>query len=440
MKKILIICGIFILVLVGTGYLFAKKNISGSATNIVDIESLDAWVEVTAPNVFSKSNAGLETEVKTGDTVTVGETITTSTMGTATIHFPDGSELRLDNDTAIVLSESSFPQSSIDTHVSIVLSIGRVWSKVVALASPASLWEVTSSNAVATVRGTAFSMERRNNTTKFIGVEHTIEVHPIDQKTGKRIDRIIVPVTENKILNISDNTAREITEKPVEGSKFLIASNAGKELLDSPWVTNGKKQDDSVNKIVLRMESFRAQGKTDIEVRKEIRKELRDEFNLKFKSKKGTSTILEKQTNIKIETPIPAHSQVLTPVNVIAPVEKKLLISEIFKNAKGLRINTVEKNMGVSDGEQVHFSAYVYGDQSEYDVTKIVTWESDDTAGAINSFGVFTAKLNDRLSEIGEGTGTVTASFNSIELGAHLISNPVTINVHASTVETGIPI
>ena len=50
--------------------------------------------------------------------------------------------------------------------------VGQAWSKIISLATPDSVWEVRTSTAVATVRGTAFGMGTDGN--PVIGSENKV--------------------------------------------------------------------------------------------------------------------------------------------------------------------------------------------------------------------------------------------------------------------------
>ena len=80
-----------------------------------------------------------------------GTTITTGANSLATVTFTDSSQLRLDSQTTITVVSST-------DIISIKQSLGRTWTRFINLTG-GSNYSLETPNAVATVRGTAFSTE-----------------------------------------------------------------------------------------------------------------------------------------------------------------------------------------------------------------------------------------------------------------------------------------
>lgn len=97
-------------------------------------------------------------QARSGQTLAAGDSVKTFSSTEATISFPGGSELRLDENTEIKIDASS------EGNISIFQTLGRTWSRVINLLGVVN-YEVKSSNMVATVRGTAFSTEVTNDET-----------------------------------------------------------------------------------------------------------------------------------------------------------------------------------------------------------------------------------------------------------------------------------
>ncbi|MBN1258591.1 FecR domain-containing protein [Candidatus Peregrinibacteria bacterium] len=92
--------------------------------------------------------------------------IISATNGTADIYFSDGSVSHLDTGSEVTISEDSEvtenKADSIITRIKLILGKGRIWSKVVRLAS-ASEFSIETTTAIAGVRGTEFIMEAYDN-------------------------------------------------------------------------------------------------------------------------------------------------------------------------------------------------------------------------------------------------------------------------------------
>jgi len=163
------------------------------------------WVEVLS--VLVEKKAGEEwLELISGDQLKNGDIVKTDSSGLANIYFPDGSVIRLDSNSQIVISEADYDEDSKTLKLKIKLLAGRVWSKIFELATNESYWEVETANAVAAVRGTAFGVEYINDETVVIGWENTVEVEAIDVYSGRKLG--VATVSANKLLRVNETTAR----------------------------------------------------------------------------------------------------------------------------------------------------------------------------------------------------------------------------------------
>ncbi|MEK7497582.1 MAG: FecR family protein [Patescibacteria group bacterium] len=136
-KKSLVILGIVVaiiaLLLVGWKYLAQAQ--SDSAT-------------LTVGSGQSQINGS---EAKTGRTLKDGDSVKTLPSSNATVSFPEGTEIRLDENTEIKINSQG-------QNISIFQSVGKTWSRVINLLGVVD-YEVKSSGLTASVRGTAFSNE-----------------------------------------------------------------------------------------------------------------------------------------------------------------------------------------------------------------------------------------------------------------------------------------
>jgi hypothetical protein len=102
--------------------------------------------------VFLKVEGGAEKPAKVNDTVPPGSILRTGPDGNCEVTFTDGSKLQLRPASQIALSATKRPAKK----NSVMLFFGRMWSKVAKSASSDTNYEVSTTNAVAGVRGTEF--------------------------------------------------------------------------------------------------------------------------------------------------------------------------------------------------------------------------------------------------------------------------------------------
>lgn len=92
-----------------------------------------------------------------GDSLAQGDQLSTDATGSAEVVFFDGSWQRIDHDTTLTLTELVDIEGGRVVHTGI--DGGRAWQRVRALTTDEEVVEVDTPVAVATVRGTAFSIE-----------------------------------------------------------------------------------------------------------------------------------------------------------------------------------------------------------------------------------------------------------------------------------------
>ena len=88
-----------------------------------------------------------------------GSTVITHEQAFAAIRFPDGSLLRMGEKTRVTLGKVEQHEPAAKRSTSVKLAVGRVWARVMDLFGKESRFDVTTDNAVAGVRGTAFFAE-----------------------------------------------------------------------------------------------------------------------------------------------------------------------------------------------------------------------------------------------------------------------------------------
>lgn len=366
-----------------------------------------SWIEVLKPIAFElkKDNDSEAHELKSGDELGRGAMIKTSVNGFANIYIPDGSIIRIDSETKFTLEKENFNPQTGKLTVKIVLSTGRVWSKIFELATPDSLWEVKTTNTVATVRGTAFGMEQTQGKTLIIGSENKIVVSAVDFKSGKIIEGTEIVILPGQFVEIKDEDVINIKKDPkIFGT---MVKDAPKELLEQEWIKRARKADEEHNKTI---EQLKENGSTIQEVREQIFKPTNKSLNDVRKT--------EAQQNI---SPMPSIKFQSSPTSISKP-EKLILETK----------NDLSK---IIEGDIIQFQAVlVLADGSKVDVTNSANWQVLGPIGKIEKSGIFVPKLNESVTELGESFGVVTATWKD-KNGENLLGKSPVLNVKAKIEE-----
>jgi hypothetical protein len=105
------------------------------------------------------SHGGAEfTSARDGDVVAAGDRIRTATGAAAEITYFEGSSVRLEADTEIVV-ESLRTEADGGTVIAMMQTLGRTWHVVTKLISGSSRYEVRTPSSTASVRGTIFAVD-----------------------------------------------------------------------------------------------------------------------------------------------------------------------------------------------------------------------------------------------------------------------------------------
>jgi len=372
-KKVLIgICAITIIFgLVGIGYtIFSQRS-----SKFVGESILKPWIEVVVPPAFVSNEEGsFKRELKTGDEVEVGAIVEVAKRGEANIYFSDGSVARLDGGTKISINAASYDPRSKTLVVKVQLLIGRLWSKIFSLATPESTWEVKTSNAVATVRGTAFGMSSYPGRKEQLAVGRG-SVNLQFFEGGVPVGTKII-VEKDKMVNFTKN-----------------------DVLSRVSITSLIEEQD---------ESTRLKINKDLEKDKILETKQEGFFQNPGEFR---NAVIEERIN---------ESRTINQENSTSTS------SEIFSEFKELRIvydNNVP-NKEVPVDSSISFKAFlVKNDLSEYNVTGEVEWlvrtAQNVSIGTITKQGFFTAKLDENSSEqSGFGEGFITATWKDFSTGS----------------------
>ena len=121
----------------------------GAGAPVGDAVAIAAGVEVRA------GLAGAYAAVTASQPVAVGDGVRTDATGFAEVAYSDGSRTRLDINTEFEVVALTDDAGNAVTRTE--MGVGRTWHRVQAVGAASGGFEVVTSQATATVRGTAFS-------------------------------------------------------------------------------------------------------------------------------------------------------------------------------------------------------------------------------------------------------------------------------------------
>lgn len=369
-----------------------------------------AWIEVLKPSVSEKAADDTRTELKTGDAVRMGGVLETDSEGLAAVHFADGSVARIDSRTTVTVESASFDENSERLTVRIRIGVGRVWSKILGLVTADSLWEVQTTNAVATVRGTAFGMWYEAGTSAVVGSQDSVTVGVLDPKTGALLPDVAVLISPKKFVQIDTAEIEAIRKDP----QRLAPRDAPAAILAQTWIQRDQAADILFDQ---KLDELRKSGLEGAALRREFREAIQKEFKTELKrgrpveseskgvrpdeTKKEPETIkLQRETSQPIEK----------PASAARPQPKSLSVA-------------AKQSLGkVSEGDRIAFEATAtMSDGSRENVTTKVSWRVLGLIGSIDTSGVFSAKLDESVSELGRSSGSVIATLENQSGGEPLL-------------------
>lgn len=234
---------ISILIIAGLGwYFFWQKQLPAVAPGEQSSETSEkTWMEVVNKGVFLVNADGtVGNELKTGDEITGGQTLMTDETGLVNLHFSDGSVARVESQTKINLEKFEYFADSKSLKVKIFLQTGRVWSRIKALMTTDSYWEVETSNAVAAVRGTSYGVVYVPGQTTIVGSINLVNVNAIDPQSKKVVENNTAFVGGEQYVKINDQDIESLKSGIKLTSKIKPYTQA---VASDPWVIKQKNLD-----------------------------------------------------------------------------------------------------------------------------------------------------------------------------------------------------
>lgn len=363
---------------------FPKKNDASLALLVPSEESREhPWIEILNANVSEHREGETPRLLASGDELHTGMIIAADQTGRAIIHFQNGSIARIDRDTQFTLETGTYEKSDKTLIVTMTLASGRIWSRIAELATPASLWEIKTANAVAVVRGTAFGIEYENGVSRVIGAENEVTVIPIDPKTKKRVETAAVIVKPDTFVEVTKDGATPVRPAPSE-------------IKEADWMkeTRASQQNEKDPVLPALLPASPSVGGNRGE---------------------PAGARIQKLNGTEIKP-------IATP-NRIANVIAKELRIEIDLSSKTMR-----------EGEKKALRAIVImSDGAKRDVSDRVTWKVIGAIGSIAN-NTFTPKLIGTQAEFGSAIGSLAAVFKT-EDGRELIATTPAFEVRAPASE-----
>lgn len=389
-------------------------------------------VEVIAGSLYLYVEGASKQPLVTGDMLEQRAKIETDDRGIAAVYFPDGSRLRLDPKTTLTLEEGSFDTSGGTLKVRVLLAAGRVWSKVIDLATPESRWQVETSHTVATVRGTAFGVEGGNTTSKVLGSENTIAVAPKDPATGRVLrDREILVVEEQYV---------EVDQAAKGGPVVKAAELTGASLV---WANGNEAQDAVVDAILEQGKSL-----TPEQLREELLRSVVEKFetpgtDVSPSTDGKTSAEVNTPKEEVVETVDAAPAEKTPPGETTTSVSPKTTTTPTPVRTTPVAVSGIKEvvivpskwPIALLEGETLSLKAYaVRTDGTKVDVTSSAVWQVIGEVGFIKSPGIFVAQLSPKVSEFGEAFGVIAAVIKDSTTGKEFVGKTDVFDVRAKVV------
>jgi hypothetical protein len=269
------------------------------------------------------------------------------------------------------------------------LAAGKVWSKVLELLTPDSVWEVKTGNVVATIRGTAFGVSYFNGQSHIIVSEDKVETSAIDPETGEKIPGTETALSANQFSSIKNEDIPQI--KISRKLKVSDLKEAPAEIRE--WFERNREED------------------------------------VKFEEKFGKLMELREVGTIREEAPIQTPSQEQSPLQKPQP-------EEIAVKPEKLTVETVGNLAKITERDRIEFSAIlIMSDGAKKNITAEAKWHVIGPIGRIISPGVFEAALAPEVSELGTAPGRIAATWKDPASGQELIGATEIFNVEAKIPE-----
>ncbi|PIR44874.1 MAG: hypothetical protein COV10_02525 [Candidatus Vogelbacteria bacterium CG10_big_fil_rev_8_21_14_0_10_51_16] len=437
---------LLLVVLLAVGAWFAFGGIGGeNAEKTVELEATLAEKPVIQLSeggyaTFTPREESQPRTVRSGDGLAVPGLLEVDETTTAVVYFSDGSEARMTHGAVLDIREASYEAESGTAKVSFTLEAGRVWSKIVELATPDSKWEVETATAVATVRGTAFDIEVDGESATIFTASNSVAVSVRDPQMKKVISEEAALVSEGGILVIGEE---EVAQARASATVKFEAKVAPILFTADLWVTDNAQADKGLDAEIAQ---WKRDGKSGEELRMQIRTraalQLQEAIPLENHRAplevvapviRDTDSDERRDANGEGDAPkspaqsprVPAlQTETSVPVRAESASTQPTGTNSQEEGAGVLGLDVVSRATlsDIPEGAEIPMRAVIRLDNGETkDVTSEAKWQVVGPIGSVTAGGVFTAKLDSSVVEFGESSGSVVAIWNEPTSGASFL-------------------
>ena len=222
-------------------------------------------------------------------TLSSGDSLKTLAGSEATVFFPGGSELRLDENTEITIKSAS------EGTVSVFQTVGRTWSRVINLLGVVD-YDVETSNMIASVRGTAFATEVTTD------------------ETNVDVDDSQIQASIGASKTIIETGFRASAKK---GQPQVLKSQTPASVRSSSWFAKNRERD------IKLLEKIKKRANSPIQLLKTFREVSPEDIaklkNLALRAQSGAFNISESQANQLENLNFSSPADIATALYIIDP-------------------------------------------------------------------------------------------------------------------------
>ncbi len=222
---VILIFFIILLGLAGAGWWFLQKQFA-------DLEFSEPTHLVIESGQVEKQTDSKWSTVVSGSALNPGDIIRTQDNSWATISLSNGSEIRLDANTQITLKSDN-------DHITLFQKTGRTWSRIARLLGVGESFEIESDTTLATVRGTAFTVDVDSDKSMVDTDDGEVEVAAIEQVGQERKTLSKIKVEKGFSAGVAKKDIVDIKL----GKKQIIKQVINDELKNSDWFKKNRQHD-----------------------------------------------------------------------------------------------------------------------------------------------------------------------------------------------------
>jgi hypothetical protein len=165
---------------------------SAMAAGLVSKDAVVTAIQGTARVYSHGSSAGRL--IRRKDSIKKGQEIRVAGNSRIELRFPDGTVMRLAENTRLKMSALYFNSRTESKSISVALIAGKLWAKVKKLITPDSKVNVTMTNAVAGVRGTVYRVNVEEDKSALVKVyDGTVYVANPPREASRTAEKSLAP-------------------------------------------------------------------------------------------------------------------------------------------------------------------------------------------------------------------------------------------------------